>query len=107
VRYPFVCSTHGVFEIQRSIHEETPSVVPCPECEEESARVYEASPIVYKGNGFHSTGYFKESQGRGQPMDKLEWLNSNWSEKTGEAPPKPSGKVESSTGRKSYERKSS
>jgi hypothetical protein len=64
----------------------------CPECGKESPRVYEApEAVIYYGDGFHSTGYFKTSRGRGQPMDKKEWLNSNWSKATGEAPPKPTG----------------
>lgn len=72
-----------------------PSEVECPECNEMSARVYEApEAIVYKGRGFHSTDYFTRSKGRGQPMDRSEWLNSNWSKHYGESPPPPSGKAE-------------
>lgn len=90
--YPYQCDTHGRFETKRSIREDIPAVEPCPECGEMSPRVYEApEAVIYYGSGFHSTDYFKQSKGRGQPMDRKEWLNSNWSKATGEKPPPPSG----------------
>jgi len=95
MRYPYKCPDHGQFERNHSIHGDIPPIEACPECGTESPRVYEApEAIIYYGSGFHSTGYFNRPKGRGQPMDKIEWLNSNWSKATGEAPPPKSGPKE-------------
>ena len=92
MRYPFRCVEHGEFEIARSMAEGPPPDAPCPTCSETSERVYTVSPVVYYGSGFHATDYFKgSSRGRGQSMNRVEALNADWSKKTGEAPPPPSG----------------
>jgi hypothetical protein len=53
--------------------------------------VYESSTVIYYGSGFHTTDYFNKPVGRGQSMNRKEWLNSNWSKHYGEDPPPPSG----------------
>ena len=39
----------------RSIDDRDKSV-PCPECNSDMSRIYNATPVHFKGSGFYSTG---------------------------------------------------
>lgn len=90
MKYVFVCGEHGPLEIVAPIDKGPPPVVYCPLCSSVTKRDYRMSGIIY-GEGF-SGDYFKTNPGRGQPWDKKEWLNKNWSDYYGEKPPKPDSK---------------
>ena len=91
MRYIYECDMHGNFLVERSIHAPSTKVEPCPLCQRESARRYEAVAIHYKAQGFHGTDYWKGNVGN-QEADKKEWLNKNWSAYYGEEPPPPDSK---------------
>ncbi len=104
MKYPFICKdpTHiyGInyetsevmcgfyFEVEAPMAE-GPSNVVCPFCEKSDyvERLYKSVPVHYNAEGF-SKDYFSRSPGRGQPWDKRENLNYNWSKTYGEPPPK-------------------
>lgn len=69
-------------EVEASIKDGPPEVVECPECGDNMVRIYQAPPVRYDCQGFHTTDY--DSQG-----DRLERMNKTWSEAYGEAPPEP------------------
>jgi hypothetical protein len=86
--YTYTCATHGDFQIQRRITDIV-DVVYCS-CGEVAERNFKADlvPVIYNAEGF-SKDYFDRPQGRGQPQDKKEWLNKNWSKYYGVKPPPP------------------
>lgn len=89
MKYPYYCYTDGEFEISAPMQDGPPSEVFCPVCGVQSLRIYETSPEIWHTEG-SSRDYFSENMGRGQPMDKKEWLNKNWSAMHGgEKPPPP------------------
>ncbi len=93
MKYSYRCDEHGTFTISRSIKDTPTKLEACPLCQADSTRDFRAdlNPVIYNGEGF-SKDYFDKPVGRGQPMHKKEWLNSNWSRHYGEAPPKEDSK---------------
>jgi hypothetical protein len=88
MKYPFTCEEHGEFEVSAPMIDGPPDVVACPICNEPAARIYSLQPEIWNTEG-SSRDYFSQPVGRGQPMDKKEWLNKNWSEYYKQPPPPP------------------
>jgi len=65
-----------------------PTPVVCPVCGKEADRIYTTAIEIWHTDG-SSRDYFDVPQGRGQPMDKRENLNYNWSKHYGKPPPPP------------------
>lgn len=86
MKYPHDCYTHGRFDVEAPITEGPPDVVYCPECHEESMRVYSIPPVRWDTDGAHGrAGHWAGNYDA--TGDKLEKLNKNWSKKYGEKPP--------------------
>ena len=88
MKYPYDCGYHGTFDIESPMKEGPPQQVFCPECGLIAQRIYTVSREIWNVEG-SSRDYFSENMGRGQPMDKKEWLNKRWSEHYNEPPPPP------------------
>ena len=86
MRYPYKCKEHGAFEVSAPIAEGPPRVVYCSQCDGVATRVYEAPPVEYRSQGFHSTDYNKHG-------DKLELANKAYEKEYGEKPPPPAKDV--------------
>jgi hypothetical protein len=86
MRYPFDCYTHGPFEVQAPIDTGPPDIVYCPECHEESIRIWTVAPDIWYCQGAHKTDYNKHG-------DILEQANKQYIKEYGEKPPKPDPKV--------------
>lgn len=57
--YQYQCSSCGLFEVKRSMHETDNK---CPNCEQEGRRIYGNVSVSFKGNGFYSTDNGRSSQ---------------------------------------------
>ena len=53
MKYDFECPEHGVFEINQSMKETTPTH-PCPECGQECKKVIMVVPIHFRGGDWAS-----------------------------------------------------
>lgn len=94
MKYTYKCEKHGSFEVERPMVPGPEPTEFCIKCGEDCPRDYRADlkqEPIYNAQGFHRTDYWKQSA-RGEPADKKEWLNSNWSKHYNEPPPKPDSK---------------
>lgn len=92
MRYDFDCYTHGLFEVEAPIDTGPPDVIYCPQCHEESVRVWHAAPVRWDTDGAHGQkgSHFGDYNATG---NKLEQLNRSWSKKYNEKPPPPAKDV--------------
>ena len=64
--YEYECGhCQGRFEKRQGFHEEPEAT--CPECNEKARRVFQPSPIIFKGSGFYITDSRKS-----KPMELTE-----------------------------------
>lgn len=92
MRYDFYCVCGNEFETTAPIAEGPPPEVLCPNCDKPATRLYEMSTPIWNTDG-SSKDYFKESPGRGQSLDKKEWLRQKWSDTHNGAPPPPEDSI--------------
>ncbi len=53
--YPYICVTCEInVEVVRSIHDKE-TIPTCPDCGYATIRVYEPTPVSFKGGGFYRT----------------------------------------------------
>ena len=67
--YEYRCHKCGIFEIEKSIHDEP--LKNCPECGGEVKRMINSAGIVFKGSGFYVTDYRKDGLHETKPAGKL------------------------------------
>ncbi|MFP3975792.1 MAG: FmdB family zinc ribbon protein [Chloroflexota bacterium] len=58
--YEFQCTSCGCRFDKRQSFDAEP-VATCPECNNEARRVFQPTPIIFKGSGFYVTDYSKGS----------------------------------------------
>lgn len=58
--YEFRCTSCGYSFDQRQSFDAEP-VAMCPKCKNEARRVFQPTPIIFKGSGFYITDYGKGS----------------------------------------------
>lgn len=61
--YAYACrDCKGVFDVSRSIHEEAPETVTCPECwSSDTVKTFSAPGLVFKSKGFYTTDNRKDT----------------------------------------------
>lgn len=53
--YEYVCESGHTFKLVRSIHEDEPKDLKCPECQNSVRQVLGGVAIQFKGSGFYRT----------------------------------------------------
>lgn len=67
--YEYLCGTCGC-RFERKQHFDEEAIALCPHCRGKSRRVIHSIPVIYKGSGFYTTDYRKETSSSGETASK-------------------------------------
>jgi putative FmdB family regulatory protein len=54
--YEYRCAKDNSYVVMTRSIDDRDKSVPCPECNSDMSRIYNATPVHFKGSGFYSTG---------------------------------------------------